>query len=382
MNLLVASHSCATAANQRLYGEIKSLTGWNITLAVPAGWKDEFGNRLNEHPWHELEGRVEKIPVWGNGSIILHVYRKNWRRFLREKNFNAIYVNHEPYALATAQICHANQSQDSPASFGFYSCQNIEKSYPFPFSHLEDFVYRHSAYAFPITSSVEAVLRRKGYSGKSEICPLPFDPSLCKPRGRVADLELIPRDPGELVIGFAGRLVESKGLRTLARALPLLRDLQWKLVMMGTGNFEEEFKSLLQAEGLLGRTHFPGYIPHEETPRYLSALDLLVLPSETQPNWKEQFGRVIIESLASGTPVVGSNSGEIPKLIESSNGGLVFPEKDARKFADALRTLMTNPELRQDCAVKGMAWAAVHASLKAVAGKMAAAIDGSIRTTA
>ncbi len=53
---------------------------------------------------------------------------------------------------------------------------------------------------------------------------------------------------------------------------------------------------------------------------------MLALPSRTTPTWKEQFGRVIVEALWCGVPVVGSDSGEIPWLIELTGGGLTFPE--------------------------------------------------------
>ena len=123
MKLLVVSHSCSTASNQRLYSEIQTQTGWNLTLIIPSKWKDEYGHRLDEEPWRGCEEKVEKVPVLGNGNIILHVYRRNWGWYLRRERFDAIYVNHEPYALATAQICLANQRQPCPAAFGFYSCQ-------------------------------------------------------------------------------------------------------------------------------------------------------------------------------------------------------------------------------------------------------------------
>ena len=62
-------------------------------------------------------------------------------------------------------------------------------------------------------------------------------------------------------------------------------------------------------------------------------LDVLVLPSHTTPTWKEQFGRVIVEALWCGVPVVGSDSGEIPWLIGLTGGGLVFPEGDSEALA-------------------------------------------------
>jgi glycosyltransferase involved in cell wall biosynthesis len=376
MRLLVVSHSCATAANQRLYGELENLTGWKLTLAIPAPWKDEFGNVLDEAPWKGFNGRVRKIPVFGSGNIILHVYRTAWAGWLKRERFDAIYMNHEPYALATAQVCLA--AKGLPTAFGFYSCQNIEKKYPFPISKLERLVYENSRFAFPITTAVADVLSAKGYRGASTICPLPVDPGLYCARGEAADKQLIPRGPGEAVIGYVGRLVEPKGLRTLAAALGQIRDLKWKLVLIGKGDFEAEFRSLLTSQGVADRAEFLGYIPHDETPRYLSAFDMLVLPSETQPNWKEQFGRVITESFSCGTPVIGSDSGEIPNLIRSGEGGLVFPEKNATEFAASLRRLIENPRLRSDLGAKGMQFAASQISLKAVAIKMAGAIERAV----
>lgn len=372
MKILVVSHSCATAANQRLYAAWQSRPGWSVTLAIPADWRDEFGNRLDETPVPELAGQVLKVPVWANGQIIFHVYRKAWSRFLDEKAFDAIYVNHEPYALATAQLCWANRRR---AAFGFYSCQNIQKAYPFPISALERLVYRQSDFAFPITGAVDETLRAKGYLGESTVCPLPVDPERYFPRGEVADHQLIVRESGEVILGFVGRFVEAKGLRTLAMALGELADLRWKLLMIGTGPFQEAFTEILRTQGVADRVTFFGYIPHDETPRYLSALDLLVLPSETQENWKEQFGRVITESLACGTPVVGSDSGEIPTLIRASGGGLVFPEKKVNELARALRSMMTDPDLRSSSVARGRTWTLENVSLVAVAEKMAITIE-------
>ena len=80
------------------------------------------------------------------------------------------------------------------------------------------------------------------------------------------------------------------------------------------------------AAGSGERLTFLGYVPHEDVPSYLAHLDLVVLPSETQPNWKEQFGRILIEAMACGTPVLGSDLAEIPSVIRTTGGGRVFAE--------------------------------------------------------
>ncbi|TSA32226.1 MAG: glycosyltransferase family 1 protein [Verrucomicrobiaceae bacterium] len=370
MKVLVVSHPCATAANQALFAEIRRLTGWDVRLVVPAGWRDEFGNALDQPDWPGMEGRVKNVPVVFNGRIILHAHRFHWAAFLRKEKFDAIYMHHEPYAVATGQVCLANAMSGRPAAFGFYSAQNLMKRYPPPFSWIEQLIHRSSSFAFPVSDSVAEILRLKKTRAALTVCPLPFDPALYFPRKEGPALG----QAGEPVIGYVGRLVEPKGLRTLATALGELRELPWTFHAIGTGDFQSEFESLLAAQGLAGRAICHGYVPHHKTPEFLSAFDLLVVPSETQPGWKEQFGRVIIEALACGTAVVGSDSGEIPVLIESSGGGLVFPEKKPKALADSIRKLLLNPVLREGMAENGRLWATQNVSMEIVARRMADAI--------
>jgi glycosyltransferase involved in cell wall biosynthesis len=72
----------------------------------------------------------------------------------------------------------------------------------------------------------------------------------------------------------------------------------------------------------------------------MSACDVLVLPSRTTPAWKEQYGRILVEAMACGMAVIGSDSGEIPHLIRRADGGVVFPEGDAAAMARELRGLV------------------------------------------
>ncbi len=372
MHLLVVSHSCALALNRQIYAEIRRKTGWRITLAVPAKWKDEFGNEIDQQRFDGLEDAVQ-IPVWLNGNIILHMYRTNWRRLLKEHRPDLVYVNHEPYSIAAAQVCWANMHSIN-APFGMYSCQNIAKKYPPPFSWTEKMVYRNSQFAFPITEDVADVLRAKGFCGRSTVCALPLDPEKYHPRLR-SNPPTGFEQSNETVFGFVGRLTESKGLRTLALALGKLRDLSWRLMVIGTGEFQKDFEALLVSAGVRDRVRFAGYVPHAETPRWLAAMDVLVLPSETQPNWKEQFGRVIPEALACGAAVVGSDSGEIPRLISESGGGLIFKERDPQALAVALRTMVAEPQRREAMARAGRLWVAENISLDAVSDRMIQAFE-------
>jgi glycosyltransferase involved in cell wall biosynthesis len=99
------------------------------------------------------------------------------------------------------------------------------------------------------------------------------------------------------------------------------------------------------------RVSFDAQIPSSQMPAYYRQLDVLVLPSRTRPNWKEQFGRVLVEAMACGVPVIGSDSGEIPHVI--GDAGLIFPEGKADILRAHLSRLMGDPTLHADLARRG-----------------------------
>lgn len=378
MKILVVSHACARAVNQQLYAEIQRQTRWAMTLVVPRDWRDEFGNRVDEPVLEVLNARVLRLPVLFNGSIILHFYRFRWKRFLAAEQFDAIYVHEEPYACSAAQVCWANHSLKRPAAFGFYSAQNMRKHYAFPIRWWEGMVYRNAEYAFPITPAVAEVLAGKGFRGERAVTPLPIDGSMYHPRPNEDRLARVACVERSVVLGYVGRLVAEKGLRTLALALTQMAHLRWQLVVIGSGPFQQDFDDILRGAGLLDRVTHLGFVPHQETPSYLAAMDVLVLPSETQPNWKEQFGRVIPEALACGTAVVGSDSGEIPRLIRESGGGMVFPERDVAALSAALKQMISSPGMREEMAVRGREWVMENLSVATIARRMAEVMERAV----
>lgn len=354
MNLLVLSHACVTPTNQAFFTEIQRQSGWSVTIAAPARWHGEYGTRTLER-WAGFEGTLVPIPVLGSGHVPLHVYQSFFLSLLRSARPDAIYVHHEPYGLATAQMYAAN-ALSRRAPIGFFTWQNIAKRYPLPFRLLEQWVYRTSAFAFSGSDSATAVLRSKGYDGPVTPLPGSVDTARYAPssRGGAVRRALATSDQ-EVLIGFMGRVIEEKGFGTLAAALDQVRELPWRLAVVGDGPYTPAFTARLRELDLLERVIFAGYVPHPEAPNYLSAFDLLVLPSETQTHWREQFGRVIIEALACGTPVVGSSSGEIPHLLRRTTGGMVFEEKNPTALAGVLRALCTDRPLRTRLGAQGRA---------------------------
>jgi glycosyltransferase involved in cell wall biosynthesis len=353
MKLLIISHSCVTPINQQFYVELERQTNWQITIVTPSNWKSEYGKILNPQPWSNYQGRLLGLPVWLSGNIPLHIYRSTFIQLLKELEPDFIYVHQEPYAIQTAQIYLANSlSINKPIAF--FTWQNIFKRYPFIFRQIEKLTFQKTNIAFTGSRSAEEVLRQKDYQGNCVMLPSGIDTDIYTYSNQAEELKNNLRaGENEVIIGYLGRIVAEKGLKTLLQALEQIQELPWRLVMVGAGEYETEFKRIANELKLNQRISYLGYIPHTEAPVYLSAFDLLVLPSETQPNWKEQFGRVIIESMACNTPVIGSNSGEIPYLIESTGGGLTFPEAQPKALAEQLSKLIRDRNVRLSLGEQG-----------------------------
>jgi glycosyltransferase involved in cell wall biosynthesis len=99
------------------------------------------------------------------------------------------------------------------------------------------------------------------------------------------------------------------------------------------------------------RVEFAGAVSTQDIPQALAMMDAMALPSLTRANWKEQFGRVLIEAMACETPVIGSESGEIPNVV--GDAGLITPEGDAKALAAAIARLGSDPALCADLARRG-----------------------------
>ncbi|MET0555459.1 MAG: glycosyltransferase, partial [Vicinamibacteria bacterium] len=148
---------------------------------------------------------------------------------------------------------------------------------------------------------------------------------------------------GEFVVGYAGRLLEEKGLVDLADAVASLTraGVAARLALIGDGPLRAEMERRRAVGEPL--VLFPP-VQREELAPFYQSLDAFVLPSRTTPLWKEQFGMVLAEAMACGVPVVGSSSGAIPDVM--GDAGLVFAEGDPAALAGVLRRLAGDPGLR------------------------------------
>jgi len=255
-----------------------------------------------------------------------------------------LHIDEEPYNLSTWLAWR--QAQKHRARSLFFSWQNLQKKYPLPFRQMEKQVLAGVDFALMGNQDAVAVWQAKGYDGPYKVIPqFGVDPQIYTPPARRDS------DGRGFVIGAANRrLVPEKGVDLLIRAAAGLPGI-WRLHIAGDGPSRPALAQLSRDLGIAERVFFDGPVSSAEMPAYLQQLDVLVLSSRALSNWKEQFGRILIEAMACETAVIGANSGEIPNVI--GEAGLIFEEDDVVQLRRHLLSLMQNRAMRLEIGRRG-----------------------------
>jgi glycosyltransferase involved in cell wall biosynthesis len=341
MKVLMLSKACLVGSYQTKLEAIARHEDVNLTVIVPPVWYDASGPVKLERA-HTDGYQLLVDPIRFNGQFHTYYFPKLTQR-LRQLRPDLVHIDEEPYNLATWLALR--QSRRIGAKALFFSWQNIQRRYPFPFNLLEKQVLSRIDYALVGNQASAEVWRHKGYGGPLRVIPqFGVEATLFQPPAQ--------RDPGRgFVIGCTNRrLVPEKGIDLLLRAVVTLPGV-WRLHIAGDGPERPFLQNLSHQLGIADRVQFDGIVTSAQMPAYLQQLDALVLASRTLPNWKEQFGRVLIEAMACEVAVVGSNSGEIPNVI--GKAGLIFPEDDEAALRGHLLSLMQSPTLRDDLGRNG-----------------------------
>jgi glycosyltransferase involved in cell wall biosynthesis len=286
-------------------------------------------------------------------------------------------VHEEPYSVSGFESLLLAKRYAPDAACVFYSAQNIKKNYPPPFCWSERFVYENSQGAYPCSTSVQEVLLAKGFSQACPVIGLGVNPLVFSPG--VEPLQL-PHAEDQLMIGFTGRLLHCKGVGETLRAVAQLKtqNVNVHLVVAGAGQDEQHFRALANQLGLDTTITWLGELNAAKMPSFYTTCDTIVVPSITTPTWREQFGRVPVEAMACGVPVIVSDSGSLVEVV--ADAGIVVPEQDHVALAQALLRLKSDAALRTALIDKGQRRVEQDYTWSTIAQSMLALYRGAIKT--
>jgi L-malate glycosyltransferase len=347
MKVLVISHTYISRVGREKWRELKKREDVHVKIIVPSQWRDYlFDIRYDEQRDEELD--MTALPVWFSGKEAAHVYRSG-SLLMSRFTPDILHVEEGADALSYAQALWYKKLFAPRAKTLFFTWMNFEKTLRFPFPLVERWNLRHSDAAICGNSDAVELLRGKGFSKPVHVLPLlGIDPNIFTRRDESALRRNLQVEG--IVIGFIGRFVPEKGVLDLLEAASTLT-VPYTLLYVGGGSMQEEIRHRAASLGIHERVRMVKPVPHIEIPRYLNAMDILVLPSYTVPHWREQFGQVVVQAMSCEIPVIGSTHAEIPRVIGSA--GLTFPERDTKSFAARLSELAGSSEMRARFAAAG-----------------------------
>jgi glycosyltransferase involved in cell wall biosynthesis len=369
--LVVVSHPNVVPHNQLVYVRLAEL-GWDLRLVTPARWKDDYSpHGFVTEPLEGLVGTFHRMPLALPGAYQRHFYVTRPARRLRRWRPDAVFLEQEPYAVPTLQWGQACVRLGLP--WAIQGDDNIDRPLPAPARAIRAWAMPRVGGIAARSPSAAAIMLRWGARCPVEVVPhtIPEWPGAYEGRERA------PETP--FTIGFAGRLVALKGIDDLLAAVRSLA-FPFRLLVVGDGPLRERVADADLGRGTLDlRTG----VRSAEMAGHYREMDVLVLPSRATPTWAEQFGKVLCEALLCGTPVVGARSGEIPWVVETSGGGVLFPEGDVAALARELARLRDAPEERARLASVGRAGVERHfaprVAARALDGLLNRALEGNSR---
>lgn len=353
LKIVVLSKALVSPLHQHQLQALARLPGVDVLALAPPAWHEPRVGTLRLEAQATDGYRLETLPIALNGRHHLHFYPDLGRRIRRARP-HVFHIDEEAFNLATFLAIRSGIA--AGARCCFFNWANMDRYYPPPFNLFERYTFRNATHAIAGNQEAAIIIRRHGYGGPLSILPqVGVDPAVFAPATRLA---------APVVIGYLGRLVPEKGLFDLLDAFAGLSG-ECRLRIIGDGVLSAAIRQRLNEPGLAGRAELLPAVPGKDVPAALQAFDILVLPSRTVANWKEQFGRVLIEAMSCGLAVVGSNSGEIPNVLGSA--GLLVPQADPVALRAALQGLVDSAELRREYGRRGRERVLAHYTQAALA---------------
>ncbi|MEL4894725.1 hormogonium polysaccharide biosynthesis glycosyltransferase HpsO [Crocosphaera sp. Alani8] len=391
MKILVASHTYIVDLNCEKFKTLAQLEpNIEVNVIVPKKWKPGgVQNKIIEtQPRNEGNFKVVPVDNFSQNNQGLLTFGAEIIKILNDFKPQIIQVEQGVKSFAYAQLITLNNWLNLNAKNVFFTWWNLPYTSKFPVSYLENYNLSNTDGLVAGNQDAADILRDHGYHNEVEVMPqLGVDEQLFSPQKQPNLALKLGVKEEDFVIGFVGRFVEEKGILTLLKAIQSLPNKPWKLLLLGRGELKEKIIEESKNVSIEDKIIIVESVPHDQVPQYINLMNVLVLPSQTTYNfktltavgWKEQFGHVLIEAMACKVPVIGSDSGEIPNVIQDA--GLIFGEGDAVALGNCLDKLMGDKNLATELAQKGYQRVLNHYTNKALAQKSLSFYETLVKST-
>lgn len=341
IKILFIWHAGVVRSYQKYIEALAENTDLDITLLTPRTWI-EGSREVKAYVPEKGSYKVIAGKTIGPKDPLIAVY-PYLPIYLKQIKPDLIHLFEEPWHNIAAYLLFWKKIFSPGSKLIFQTFQNQIDDYKLSWKIIQNWTFRESSAAIANAEEMKKVLIHWGYNKPIHVIYPGVETSLY----HQTDSRKLRNRLGikEFTIGYFGRMVKEKGIEDLLRCAEKL-PYNVQFLFIGDGPDRDYFKTLTNKAVWLDA------VEPEALPDYYSALDCFVLPSRTTRKWKEQFGRVLVEAMLCQIPVIGSSSGEIPRIIGS--GGLVFREGDADDLALKIASLRGDFNFRRNLVEKGL----------------------------
>lgn len=366
MRLLIIDNLAVESSRRHLYRELSKQIGDTVYLLVPGKWREQSViTQCEKETNPNLKVYSSPFSFGYRHQRIIYLHLK---KVINEVKPDIVFISSEPENFNTFQLVRIVKKYFPNTKLSCASWRNIDyHSNPYPYKFgwinrlIENYTKKRIDVCLAHSPSAKEILEK---TGKWKVVFIPpainLEDYVFQRKRRTDKSEIF-------IVGFIGRLAYEKGVDILIRAINQL-DKNVHAMIVGDGIEEENLKTLTHELKIENRIAWSDAVPYKEVSKIIPQFDVLVLPSRSTKIWKEQFGRVLIEAMAVGVPVIGSRSGDIPNVI--GNCGLIIKENDYEELANSIKSLNDDSDLLKTLVNRGREKVEKEYSLEIVSQQM------------
>lgn len=344
MRAMVIGHSYCAPINHQKLRALATLFPGPMRVVTPRDWRDMLLTVSTAGMPRPAEYGLSRIPIVCNGRESIFLYDQiRLERLLRREQPQLVHISQDPRMLSCWQCVATVRRVMGDRCRIIVIAQENDPAVRvrLPNRCGRDYVLRNIDWLIAGNPGALDLARQLGYAGPARVLShFGVDPTVFAPRPPA------PAPARPVRIGYIGRFVWYKGIDTLIKASAIATT-PHELRLLGRGPSRPTLQRLVRQLRLDERVSFHDSVTAEQVPTLLHDLDLVVLPSVCQ----EQFGRVLVEAMSCGVPVVGAESGAIPWVI--GDAGLTFPANDHHRLAELIDRLFGDRQLWHDLSRRG-----------------------------